>query len=329
MGKFTNYDSQELDGLVVENVRTVVNPEFSDFPLDKFPNFWRSPFGKKDQRLYAKKGFPEFFCGISSLAGKAGISNKEGLRKAELDLAFRGIDAQQKWSERTEYGSCFHLLVALHERGELKFVFGEHDWVDVVNDFIEEFGFHSYRKQWIADIQNDFHCWFQFKRDYNVKVVTTEVMVSRDDWFTATPLDDIVEMDFNKKRIFADINLKTGDTFPFDEGYYFQTAFEAYLYNRQIEKDGKRHKYTLDGAFCWRPKTRAKTPGAYELSKNTINLYTEEDFAHVAWLVKRNKLNIPSPDSKIVTFHGNEQDSKIVIRTPYEWLKNMNGDTSW
>jgi hypothetical protein len=328
MGKYTNYDCENLDGLDVEVVRTVVNPQFSDFPLDRFPHFWRSPFGKKDQRLYARKGHGEFFTGISSLAGKSGISNKDGLQKAEIDLAFRGIDARQKWSERAEYGSCFHLLVALHERGELRFAFGEHDWVEVVDDFIATNGFFSFRKQWIEDIQNDFHCYFKFKKESDVKVITTEVMAARDDWFMATPLDIIAEMTFNRKRIIANINLKTGDTFPFDEGYYFQTSLEAYLYNRQIEKGGSKHKYSLDGSFCWRPKTRAKTPGAYELSKNAINSYTEEDFAHAAWLVKRNKMYIPSTDSKIVTFHGDESNNQIIIRTPYEWLAQMNGEKS-
>lgn len=326
MGKFTNYDTSEQSGLIVEDVRTVVNPEFGDFPLELFPNFWRSPFGSPNQRLYARKGHPEFFSGISSLASACGLTDKSGLNKARVTMAFQGLDADIKWNERANYGSCLHLLIALHERNELKFVFGLHDWTEVVEDFITSYGYHSLREQWYADIQNDMAAYFSFKRDSNVKIVTTEVMVCHDDWHIATPLDIVAQMDFGGKRIFANINIKTGDTHPFSEDYFIQTCLEAYLYNRQIEKNGKKNKYSLNGSFCWRPKTRSKTPGNYELSKNTINLYTEDDFLYIAEYVKRKKPYVPSSDSKIVTFHGNEENSKIIIRTPYEWLKNMNGD---
>lgn len=321
MGKFTNYDSEVKDGLQVENVRTVVTNKFADFPLDKFPHYWRSPFGKKDQRLYARKGYPEFFCGISSLASSCGITDKSGLNKARVQLAFQGIDSDIKWNERANYGSCLHLLIALHERGELRFVFGEHDWVEVAEDFIQEFGYHSLRAQWINDLQNDMASYFSWKKDNKVEVIATEIMVAHEEWHVATPIDLLVEMDFNRKRIKADINIKSGDTHPFSEDYYFQVALETYLYNRQIGKS----KYQAEGAFLWRPKTRATTPGKYEMSKNAINAYGLDDFEFAARWVERKKPYIPSADSKIVTYRGTEEDVKVVISTPYEWLARING----
>lgn len=315
--KYTDYDKVEIKGCEAEVVRTVTGVK--DFPIELFPNFYRSSFGKQGQRLYARKGDMEFYSGITGAISRSGLVDMSGLNKARVNLAYQGIDADAKWSERAEYGSCFHLLVALHERGELRFTFGGTDWVQVVDDFIAEFGLFSFRKQWIADIKNDFAAWFQFKKDKNVRIITTEVMAAHEVWRIATPLDIIAEIDFNRGRIVCNINLKTGDTHAFGDSYYLQTAMEAYLYNRQIGE----HKYKLQGSFCWRPKTRASTPGAYELSKNTIGTFTEEHFEHVG----RTALygNLYKASGAIVTYNGDEENVIVNVLTPYEWLADLNG----
>lgn len=318
---YTKYDTEVIEGCEVENVRLAVNPDFSDFPKNKFPIVYRSSFGKEGQRLYAMKGSMEFFCGITSAIGRSGLVDQSFLNKARVKMAFEGKDADAIWQERANYGSCLHLLVAMHERGELVFEFHSDEWRKVADSFIEEYGYQALRSKWYSDLMNDMYSWFDFKKEKNVRVITTEVAVYHPEWMIITPLDVIAEMDFNKGRVIANINLKTGDTHAFSDSYYLQTSMEAYLYN-QIIGDSP---YKLSASFCWRPKTREKTPGAWELSKNTISSYTPKHFARVGETVLLAEPPMNQASGAIVSFFGNESNFHKQLLTPYEWLARING----
>lgn len=275
-----------------------------------FPRFRRAPFS--NGRYYFNNTDPFFYSGLTGPIGYN--SDKRHLNKAAINMAYQGRSADFEWNERANYGTCFHLLVGLHEDGSLPFVFGDGDWRKVVQSFIEEYRYHEYAARWYSDIQNDFAAYFQWKQDSEVKVLSTEVVVSSQEWKIATPLDLIVEMKFNRKRILANVNIKTGDH-PFPADNLLQVGMEAYLWN-QCET----RPFDIEGTFAWRPKSRATSPGAYELSKNCM--YTEDNiplYNHIGNSV--NIFGLNNPSGKIVTFEGDEQSFKIQTLSPWEWLE--------
>lgn len=303
---YAKKDFSELFGTEVEEVRLQ-----SKKPMPGFTYMWRSPFGG-DGRWYFRLGASDFYSGLTGAITASNLFDKTFLNKARVNLAFQGRDADVEWRERADYGSCFHLLVSLHEMGELKFDFDNGEWKAVMQSFIESGGYQSMTQRWTEDLQNDMAAWFLFKKESNVQVIATEIMTYHDGWRVATPLDFIVEMDFNRKRITANINIKTGDK-GFNDSYYFQVFAEAYLFNRQTEG------LKVEGTFCWRPKDRKRSPGQYELSKNCIEAFDVELLEHMGRAV--NILKTYKPNGKISTYSGGEHNFTVKHLTPYEWLE--------
>ena len=206
-----------------EQIESLIN----DKGLPPFPLIYRCRFTGDNRRVYYRKGVDFFYSGITSAISASGLSDKTFLNKARVNMAFEGIDADEVWGEKRDYGSCFHHLVSVHERsddGHRPFVFDEDSedgqaWRHDVAKWSIQYGCPHNAELWKDQVQNDFAAWFQFKRDYNVIVLASEIPVFKDDWRIATPLDVICEMDFNKKRIYANINLKTGTSSSIGKDY--------------------------------------------------------------------------------------------------------------
>ena len=312
---YNDYGWEDKIGTRIEEVPTIVAPGYEEL-LAKFPKMYRAPLGGSG-RWYFLPGSHEFFSGVTGAISKSPFSDHSGLNKARVNLAYQGRDADQEWGERADYGSCFHLLVSLHERGEVPFHFGDYgegSWRQVMNDLIEAGGYQMFRTKWEADLQNDMAAYFKWKKDYDVKVITTEVMAFNRYLGIATPLDLVVEMNFNRKRIMADVNLKTGDK-GFHSEYELQCAIESWMFNQQYGSD------FLSGAFCLRPKSRERSPGEYEMSKNYFGV-SEDDLDLLSKTVKVRKLN--KPNGKVVRYTGGESNFNMEILTPEEWLTEFN-----
>lgn len=305
-------DKVVLNGTLCEEVPVVAA---KGFPISYFRKMYRAPFGS-DSRWYFTDQAVEFYSGLTGAISKSGAVDKSFLHKASKNLALQGIDSDELWGERADYGSCFHLLVALYERGEMPFSFNGQEWRDIMEEFIKDGGYEIHRRKWEEDLQNDMAMWFKFKKEYDVKVVATEIMVYNDDWKIATPLDIICGMNFGGKRILANVNLKTGDK-TFGDSYYLQAAMEAQMFNDLMEDK----KWKLKGSFCLRPKKREKCVGDYEISKNCINLYSKELFDHIGKCVVLYEIN--KAKGLVKQFSGEESNYEAKMLTPYEWLSEL------
>lgn len=310
MGKYTKYDTGIYKGTEVESVPVVAA---KGFPKDYFENMYRAPFGS-DSRWYFRAGEQEFYSGLTGPIGS--FMDKSFLAKASKKMALEGVDSDDVWGERANYGSCVHLLVALHERGELVFKFNDDEWLEVMEDFLQDYGYQHLRSQWQEDIQNDMAMWFQFKKDHKVKVMATELMVRYEPWRIATPLDIICGMDFGGGRILANVNLKTGDK-QFGDSYYVQACMEAFMYNEMMPLE----KWKLKGSFCLRPKSRKTNVGDFELSKNCINLYTKEYMDYIGQgCILREQYK---PKGHVKRFSGEDGRFTAEKITPYQWLSEF------
>lgn len=305
-----------------------IDPLVNDPELPAFPLIWRCRFTGDSKRVYYRKGFPQFYSGITGAIEKSGLVDKSFLNKARLKAAFEGEDIDIEWGEKRDYGSVLHTLVSLHERRDdfwRPFIFDEmHEhgaaWREDVRKWSIEYGCPHNYALWCSQVENDFAAWFTFKKEYNVRVIASEIPVFHDEWLIATPLDIVCEMDFNKKRIYANINLKTG-TGSDGKDYTLQVAMEAYLWNRTMKEKGAT-KFILGGTFTWKPKDRLRSPGNYNLSKNYITEHSEDEMNHVASGVRLNRHN--EPKGIIRVYSGGEEDFSVTAKTPLEYLKEFN-----
>jgi hypothetical protein len=295
---YTKINQTPYKGVEVEELPTKLESNFTKFR--------RAPFGSR--RLYFNKRDPFFYSGLTTPIGA--LANKSHLNKAAVNMAYQGRSADFEWNERANYGTCFHLLVGMHEEGDLTFDFDARSWKNVVDSFIQEYHYQDYAGRWFSDIQNDMYAYFQWKKASNVKVLSTEIVVHNAAYKIATPLDLIVEMDFNRKRILANVNFKTGDH-PFAAENLLQVGMEKWLWNTSPERP-----FDLDGSFAWRPKNRRTSPGSYELSPNAK--YNIPMFEYVAQSV--DVLGLNEPSGKIVTFEGVGEEGIMTALSPQDWL---------
>lgn len=299
----------------------------ADLPV--FPVFYRGRLTGADNRLYYKKGTPFYYSGVTTAIKKSGLVDYTHLEKARVKMAFDGIDADEVWGERRDYGTAFHTVVSNHERRDLyrqEFVFDEltdkgDAWRASVRAMAVELGFQQQQEQWVEDIQNDMAAWFLFKKEYGVSVIASEVIVSNDNWKIATPLDIVCVMEFNKKRIVANINLKTGTSGHEGKDYTLQVCLEEKLWNQtMIEHNSPQ--YILGGTFLWRPKDRIRAAGKYHLSKNYSGAHTEEELNHVINGVLLNRLY--EPKGVMRKYSGNEENFTVQEITAMDYLREFN-----
>jgi hypothetical protein len=310
-----------------EQIESLIN----DKSLPPFPLIYRCRFTGDSRRVYFRKSFNQFYSGITSAISASGLSDKTFLNKARVNMAFEGIDADEVWGEKRDYGSVFHLLVSMHERtddGHRPFVFDEDSehgiaWRSDVRNWAIQYGCPHNQDLWIDQVQNDFAAWFQFKRDYNVRVMASEIPVFNDKWLIATPMDIVCEMDFNKKRIFANINLKTGTASSIGKDYTLQVCMEQQLWDDTM-REKKCEQFLLGGTFIFRPKDRQKAPCKYELSKNFTGTHSMEEMEYIATGVKLNRSNWPK--GKIRTFTGDEKTFTYTEKSAQEFLDEFNAE---
>jgi hypothetical protein len=304
---YTKINMADHNGVEVEDL-----PSWGAIDTSGFTKFRRAPFS--NGRFYFNSVDPFFYSGLTNPLGR--VMDKRHLHAAAIRAAYEGRDTQFEWEVAANYGTMFHLLVGLHEEGALQFSFENADWEGVLDSFVEEYRYYDFRRVWRDQVRNDFAAYFQWKKDFSVRVLSTEVMVSDRQNAVATPLDIICEMMFGRKKIYANVNIKTGDH-AFTEDNLLQIACEAHLWNKT---EGK--PFSLSGSFCWRPKKRNRTPGAYEMSKNMCLKTDTELTARIEYVLYSAKLlGLNKPSGNIVRYHGDQNEWRVEKLTPAQWLQ--------
>ena len=190
-----------------------------------------------------------------------------------------------------DYGTCFHILCA-----------------DLCNGFVTTFEqAHEKALEVLKEVMpldiaflaanemiKDLASFWQFVIDNNVEVIAIELPVMYDG--LATQIDLVCEMDFNKKRQKAIINIKSGKSASGKE-HANQLAIERELFNC-IYQD--LLGYSIDLVFNLHPTNWKKEP-TFTLKNQTdaANDYIQNSFPFDKEKAKRN--NILSPNmTKVV-----------------------------
>jgi len=126
--------------------------------------------------------------------------------------------------------------------------------------------------QWEERVKNDLFALEQFRADKNIKPLAIEYIVTHeaDDECPvsyAGAIDLVCEMDFNKKRVIAIVDYKTGAIRP---NHAHQLTSYQYAWNK------KYPDYKADMIFNWRPKDWSGKP-TYEL-KNQTGVVSDRKF---------------------------------------------------
>jgi len=314
-----------------EHVEPIIN--VTDLPMSKFDRIYRARFGKAEGRNYYVKGVDFYFSGLTNPIKKSGLVDYTFLNKASKDLAMQGIDSNELWGEKRDYGTCLHTLISMHERRDaerIPFEFADYTengqrWREVVKQMCTDWNYPHLYPIWVEWLQNDFAAYFTWKKEYEVKVIASEVAVYNTDWKICTPLDLVVELSFNRKRIIANVNVKSGTSGYSGKDYSLQVVMELMLWNNYIKSFGEdiAKKYNMTGTFTLSPKDRDRSPGNYNFSKNYAGEHSIEEVNHVVNGCLLNKLY--EPKGKLRFYEGDEENGfSVQVVNPADFLAAFN-----
>lgn len=287
------------------------NNEYSAY----FDSAWRFPFLDTSKRYYFDRS-GTIYSGVTNAISLHPLFDKSYLAKIAHEKALDGINVYPEWSILADYGTLLHTFVSMHEINDTEFKFSFDDnkqWIEYLKDYATQKGYSHLIPKWINMIQNDMAAWFMFKKDRNVKVLLSEVCVKDKEIGIMTPVDIVCEMDFEKKRQIATINIKSGKSIAYKD-IQFQSYVETRLFNRMLPEN-KRATLSL----LWRPKDRSKSPCEYEISKNLISEFNNEDVKMLGYCVEARGLN--KPKGTILHISGTEDNMRIVKLSAEEYVK--------
>jgi len=169
----------------------------------------------------------------------------------------KGDKGYEEALERAFYGTFLHMQCA-----ELM-INGKYNLDDLsqkLDKFATQEGMQV-KKEWYDELRKDTIAFAQFIIDRNVKPLAIEICLWHPDDGYAGALDLVAELDFNRKRITAIIDLKSGR--------------KAFYQSHEIQLGAYREMWQIhfpdtpiDKVFNWSPKAWTKAP-SYNLQDQT------------------------------------------------------------
>jgi hypothetical protein len=175
-----------------------------------------------------------------------------------------GASADDIRDERAEYGTTLHIAA-------ITAVITGGGSFEAVSEYFEEAAKNTPGadpKKWVYDGVRDLVAFLQFIRDRNVEILAAEYPVYSDRWGVAGCLDLVCRMDWNKSRVNAIIDLKSGRK-GFWDSHECQLAGYRAVWN---EMNGSF--FEVPFIFNWRPSEWRETP-KYELKNQSDSVFTE------------------------------------------------------
>lgn len=281
-----------------------------------FQTAYRFPFADSGKRYYFDKQ-GNIFSGLTGAISYHPLFDKSYLAKIAHQKAMEeGTNVYKEWEQAADYGTLLHTFVSLHEIAEKDFKFDFNNlsgWMEYLRDYCIRLGYSHLIPKWSNWIQNDMAAWFTFKKDRNVKVLLSEVCVKSVELGIMTPIDIVCELDWEKKRQVATINIKSGKSIAYED-IKFQSFVESTLFNGMVEETSKKATVSL----LWKPKDRQKKPCEYEISTNLVDGHSIDDMKMLGYIVKVRGLN--KPKGVIMNISGTESDFVINKLTPEQYV---------
>ena len=216
------------------------------------------------------------------------------LTKWRYDMVARygSVDAMEGFVDDTAaYGTIMHTLIAWYINGSLP-VIGSQSWKDQVCMLITLQDGRIpdiYYPLWDRRLRKDLTCWNQFMIDRNVKVHLMEFACGSTDLGVAGQIDLVCTMDFNRARVNAILDMKSGKK---STGQGNTKATQLGIYKLLFDRVFPDWKYGDTGKspmgitkfFNWHPNDYSEVPSkdtglvvpTYELVNQTDSVDWKE-----------------------------------------------------
>ncbi len=236
------------------------SPAFiSELVKKRRPNLWR--MDGQGFRFYYELGGPRI---IFRASWTSAIGDQLGFPIGLLDwyLKHGKKEAERLRDERAHYGSCLHLVLAYFaETRRIK----PSGIENIILSYAAKKGLAEAATlaDWRHDMMSDTLAFAQFINDKNVVPIAIEIPLVSEHYNLAGTIDMICEMDFNKKRVIAVVDIKSGR-----KGFYESHAIQLAAYQAMWNENFPELQATM--CFNWSPKEWTKTP-TYNLVNQTEN----------------------------------------------------------
>jgi len=163
------------------------------------------------------------------------------------------------------YGTLYHIIIAeFLKKGELDF----DKLNDEVCDYLVQVGLPmALSSEWFERIHKDMLSFFQFVIEKNVEPVAIEFPIVSDRYGIGTLIDLVCTMDFNGKRVNAEVDFKSG------KKGFFEAHEMQLIIGRDMWNDLYSDEFPITHIFNFAPNDWRKTP-SYKLknqSKSILN----------------------------------------------------------
>lgn len=210
---------------------------------------------------YTFNGDVRIFPSVTSIL-RATMPKPEHLVKWYADLGYE--NAMKVLRQKASYGTLFHILCG---KLLIKGTFDLNTVAEEIAAYRAEVGIDFPTDYWEYELKRDLLSFAQFCAEKEVKVEAVEVPLLSDNLGYAGTIDLVCELTFNRKRVRAIIDLKSGRN-GFMEEYELQLEAYRQLWNNCYPE------YPATMIFNFSPKDWRKEP-TYELKNQTesTNLY--------------------------------------------------------
>lgn len=202
-----------------------------------------------------EKEEPVFYTSVTTMI-KNTLPTSPHLIKWLIDKG--GENGKDEAMERAAYGTFLHMQCA-----EL-LISGTYDLdklSGLLTIFLEKEGMPADRIKWTEELKKDILAFAQFIIDRKVKPLAIELCLWHPDHGFAGAIDLVAELDFDKKRVRAIIDLKSGR-----KGFYESHEIQLGAYKDMF---GAHYpSIPIHKLFNWSPKAWKKTP-TYNLQDQT------------------------------------------------------------
>jgi hypothetical protein len=243
----------------------------------------------KDFRYYynfGEDGEPKFYTSVTTLI-KNTLPTPPALIKWMADKGAE--DGKNEAMERACYGTCMHHLCGM------LLIDGKLD-LGVVPNVLQQIALRENiqpQKGWVEELKKDILAFAQFIIDRKVKPLAIEVCLYHPTDGYAGAIDLVAELDFDRKRITALIDLKSGR-----KNFYPSHEIQLGAY-REMWKIHFPDK-PVDKIFNWSPKDfRGKTP-TYNLKDQTES----KNIAKLPYLVELSRIETEKRDDTVTVISG-------------------------
>lgn len=243
----------------------------------------------KDFRYYynfGEDGEPKFYTSVTTLI-KNTLPTPPALIKWMADKGAE--DGKNEAMERACYGTCMHHLCGM------LLINGKLD-LGVVPNVLQQIALRENiqpQKGWVEELRKDALSFAQFMIDRKVKPLAIEVCLYHPTDGYAGAIDLVAELDFDRKRITALIDLKSGR-----KNFYPSHEIQLGAY-REMWKIHFPDK-PVDKIFNWSPKDfRGKTP-TYNLKDQTES----KNIAKLPYLVELSRIETEKRDDTVTVISG-------------------------